>query len=277
MNTLSQIENKILDDCQSLFKDLDTVQSIDDLISKKQTLLSLYEKVSFVESLRAQQDILFPKYEDTTARESIAEEHNEPIENKSIDEPLEGETNHSPETEIVLTETKKEIEFEFITDDTPIEEEPIVENTNPINEVEKPEPSTVTPKEDSPQASTETPQQTEARKIKLAQIKNIKTQSLFDEELLAETEQTNPEPPKNTLKPAPTTDFKLDLNDRLAFTKMLFGGSQVELNDTINRLNTFDDLDAAREYLSDVYYERNWDKVDEYAQRLWTLVESKFI
>ncbi|WP_018675030.1 hypothetical protein [Riemerella columbina] len=277
MNTLSQIENKILDDCQSLFKDLDTVQSIDDLISKKQILLSLYEKISFVESLRSQQDILFPKYEDTTAREPIAEEHNEPIENKSIDEPLEEETKPLPETEIVLTETKEEIEFEFITDDTPIKEEPFVENTNPINEVEEPQPSTISPKEDSPQTPTETPQQAEARKIKLAQIKNIKTQSLFDEELLAETEQTNPEPPKNTPKPTPTTDFKLDLNDRLAFTKMLFGGSQVELNDTINRLNTFDDLDAAREYLSDVYYERNWDKVDEYAQRLWTLVESKFI
>ncbi len=33
----------------------------------------------------------------------------------------------------------------------------------------------------------------------------------------------------------------------------------------------------AKEYLSDLYYERKWNKVDEYAQRLWRLVENKFL
>jgi hypothetical protein len=75
----------------------------------------------------------------------------------------------------------------------------------------------------------------------------------------------------------PLSDFKLDINDRLAFTKVLFGGSQVELNQTINQLNAFKTLDDAKGYLSEVYYERNWQNADEYAQRLWTLVESKFL
>jgi hypothetical protein len=30
-------------------------------------------------------------------------------------------------------------------------------------------------------------------------------------------------------------------------------------------------------YLSEVYYDKGWEKVDEYAQRLWSLVENKFL
>ena len=36
-------------------------------------------------------------------------------------------------------------------------------------------------------------------------------------------------------------------------------------------------LEQAKEYLSEVYYEKGWEKVDEYAQRLWSLVENKFM
>ena len=50
-----------------------------------------------------------------------------------------------------------------------------------------------------------------------------------------------------------------------------------ELNEVVAKLNSFKKLDQAKDYLSDVYYERNWQKVDEYAQRLWSLVENKFL
>ena len=71
-------------------------------------------------------------------------------------------------------------------------------------------------------------------------------------------------------------DFMLDLNDRIAFTKMLFKGNQIEMNEVLAKLNTFGDLETAREYLSDIYHSKNWLSVDEYAQRLWSLVEEKF-
>lgn len=72
-------------------------------------------------------------------------------------------------------------------------------------------------------------------------------------------------------------EFRLDLNDRIAFSKMLFNGSQSDLNETVAHLNGFRNLEEAKEYLSDLYYERKWSKVDEYAQRLWILVENKFL
>ena len=75
----------------------------------------------------------------------------------------------------------------------------------------------------------------------------------------------------------PKPQFKLDLNDRIAFTKTLFGGSQSELNEVVGNLNSFKTLEEAKEYLSDLYYQKKWSKVDEYAQRLWILVENKFL
>ncbi|WOC52250.1 hypothetical protein BPO_1603 [Bergeyella porcorum] len=102
-------------------------------------------------------------------------------------------------------------------------------------------------------------------------------QTLFDDEVLA----AQPATPSVTevsqdIKPS-KTPFKLDLNDRIAFSKMLFGGSQMELNEVVNQLNHFETLDEAKEFLSDMYYEKDWEKVDEYAQRLWILVENKFM
>jgi hypothetical protein len=133
------------------------------------------------------------------------------------------------------------------------------------------------------------------KKIKLSNIKGLKSiQTLFDDDPL---ERDFPEEKKDRTvvkedtgsilksnmatnfmeaeKPKP--DFKLDLNDRIAFSKVLFGGSQSDLNDAIGVLNSFKNLEQAKEYLSDLYYERKWNKVDEYAQRLWILVENKFL
>lgn len=132
------------------------------------------------------------------------------------------------------------------------------------------------------------------KKIKLANIKGLKAvQSLFDDDHLerVSTEKTIPvekkEDPGSILKTNIPTEFmeaekkkpefKLDLNDRIAFSKTLFGGSQTELNEVVNNLNSFRTLEEAKEYLSDLYYAKKWSKVDEYAQRLWILVENKFL
>ena len=136
------------------------------------------------------------------------------------------------------------------------------------------------------------------KKFKLANIKGLKpVQSLFDEETLEATKIITPKAvPVVTPPPAPEpslvksnvptnymeaekskTEFRLDLNDKLAFTKMLFGGSQSELNETVRVLNSFKTLDEAKEYLSEMYYQRHWNKAEEYAQRLWSLVENKFL
>ncbi|PZU91358.1 MAG: hypothetical protein DI529_00780 [Chryseobacterium sp.] len=127
------------------------------------------------------------------------------------------------------------------------------------------------------------------KKFKLAHIKGLKiAKSLFDDDHLEELEKPAPVQNSGSLlknnvptdymeAPKPKPEFKLDLNDRIAFSQYLFNGSQSELNEVVNRLNSFTSVEKAQEFLSDIYYERDWKKVDSYAQRLWTLVENRFL
>lgn len=155
------------------------------------------------------------------------------------------------------------------------------EKTGEILEIEKP----VSDQSNSFfEENVEHPHKSE-KKFKLPHIKGLKTvESLFDDDPLEH--QPKHEDTGSLLKSnvsvdfmeaeKPKHEFKLDLNDRIAFSKMLFNGSQSEMNDAVNQLNSFKTLDEAKEFLSDIYYRKNWKKVDEYAQRLWQLVENKF-
>lgn len=162
-----------------------------------------------------------------------------------------------------------------------------------IVEIDKPVPEE-TEKHPSDESFEDLDEYHQEKKIKLSNIKGLKAvQSLFDDDPLEREfpKENHTESIKedtgsilksniatnfmeaDKLKP----EFKLDLNDRIAFSKMLFDGSQADLNDTVAYLNQFKTLEEAKEYLSDLYYDRKWNKVDEYAQRLWILVENKFL
>lgn len=162
-----------------------------------------------------------------------------------------------------------------------------------IVEIDKPVPEE-TEKHPSDESFENLDEYNQEKKIKLANIKGLKAvQTLFDDDPLErefpKENQSAPikEDTGSILKSnIPTNlmevekskpEFKLDLNDRIAFSKMLFEGSQADLNDTVAQLNHFKTLEEAKEYLSDLYYDRKWSNVDEYAQRLWILVENKFL
>ena len=146
------------------------------------------------------------------------------------------------------------------------------------------------PKENTQKVyESQTQAESHDKKFKLAHIKGLKiAKSLFDDDHLEEEEKPVPVQNSGSLlknnvptdymeAPKPKPEFKLDLNDRIAFSQHLFGGSQSELNEVVNRLNSFTSVEKAQEFLSDIYYERDWKKVDSYAQRLWTLVENRFL
>ena len=158
-----------------------------------------------------------------------------------------------------------------------------------FNKDDLPQPIVTEPFEDENQDNSLTD-----RKFKLANIKGLKAvQNLFDEDPLENIQQENfqmiekPHDAGSILKTNISTDFmeaekkkpefKLDLNDKVAFTKLLFKGNDEELKLTIDKLNSFDNLEDAKQYLSEIYYDKDWQKVDEYAQRLWNLVENKFL
>lgn len=191
--------------------------------------------------------------------------------------------------ENILSEIKNDHSEEPVKEESILAE---VYDRRKIVEIDKPVPEE-TDKHRSDESFENLEEYHREKKIKLANIKGMKAvRSLFDDDHLelSKEEKTAPVAKEDTgsilksniptqfmeadkLKP----EFKLDLNDRLAFTKMLFEGSQADLNDTVYQLNQFRTLEEAKEYLSDLYYDRKWNKVDEYAQRLWILVENKFL
>lgn len=194
--------------------------------------------------------------------------------------------------ENVVNEIKSEVQEEkhedAIMSEETMDRRKIVDIDRPLPETEKDKPAS-----DESFENLDAYQQ--ERKIRLANIKGLKAvQTLFDDDPLEREipKEEKPEPvvkeetgsilktniPTDYMEAEKTKpEFRLDLNDRIAFSKMLFGGSQSELNEVVGVLNSFKTLDQAKEYLSELYYEKNWKKVDEYAQRLWVLVENKFL
>ncbi|NIF05816.1 hypothetical protein F3J23_10200 [Chryseobacterium sp. Tr-659] len=192
--------------------------------------------------------------------------------------------------ENILSEIKNDHEEEHEKEENILAE---VYDRRKIVEIDKPVPEE-TDKHPSDESFENLDEYHHDKKIKLANIKGLKAvQSLFDDDPLEREVPNEKEPvvvkeetgsilksniPTNFMEAEKQKpEFKLDLNDRIAFSKMLFEGSQTDLNDTVAQLNHFKTLEEAKEYLSDLYYERKWNKVDEYAQRLWILVENKFL
>ncbi|MGH1518563.1 hypothetical protein [Chryseobacterium sp. JK1] len=235
---------------------------------------------------------IIPSIFDTeTLDDEILIEENETqfIANASIEQ---GElATDTSNVENILNDIKNDHSDEDIKQETILAE---VYDRRKIVEIDKPVPeeTDIHPSDESFENLEEYHQE---KKIKLANIKGMKAvQSLFDDDHLeiAVPKEESPAPavkedPGSIQKSNMATnfmeaeklkpEFKLDLNDRLAFTKMLFEGSQSDLNDAVAQLNHFKTLEEAKEYLSDLYYDKKWNKVDEYAQRLWILVENKFL
>lgn len=164
------------------------------------------------------------------------------------------------------------------------------ERRRKIVEISKHEPTETLAVE--PVQAQEKPQSAIEKKFKLASIKGIKAvKNLFDEDPLEKVEEEETENREtesgSILKTNIATDFmeatkkrpefRIDFNDKIAFTKLLFGGDEAELRKMVDQLNSYEHLEDARQFLSEVYYKKDWRNVDEYAQRLWTLVENKFL
>lgn len=222
---------------------------------------------------------------DNPKPEPMAENDKEAINNKKEEADVPMITDEGLEEELIsealLSEEAYERNVEALDRQPDAEAEKEPHDLRAIRDIEPHHPKKVQSAEEKAEEKLQ-----QEKKIKLASIKalNKNLHSLFDDDPL-ETPQVQQDgtlqkanmPTDFMEAPKTKPDFKLDLNDRIAFTQKLFGGSQTELNDAIQHLNAATSLEDAKVYLSDLYYERNWKKVDDYAQRLWMLVENKFL
>lgn len=317
MPNFHDIQHKVFFEVQTILDSLSKISSADELLNKQDLFSELSDRVSFLRILDKNKEYYpddFADYntdnlvisalnvnddfaaevsadEDVLGVDGIEEEVLFTTELNELDEVENTESEASPaEPEImeeILTESAQDVAYEERVAQKEHEFREMEARRRQIVEINKEHTQHTVPDKE---VESEKPQSAE-RKFKLAHIKGLKAmQNLFDDdplEKLAHEDQDRPSEPGSLLKSNMSTDymeaekkrpeFRLDLNDKVAFTKLLFKGDADELSKTITKLNTFDNIEDARQYLSELYYDKDWKKADEYAQRLWSLVENKFL
>ncbi len=73
-------------------------------------------------------------------------------------------------------------------------------------------------------------------------------------------------------------EIQIGLNDRIAFVKHLFNGSQADFTRVLSQLNSFETEFNAKHFMNSVVKpDYNWKEKIEYEERLLALIERKFL
>ncbi|SHM78999.1 hypothetical protein [Flavobacterium xinjiangense] len=126
--------------------------------------------------------------------------------------------------------------------------------------------------------------------VKVQQIENIPTTIVIEtpKKIDSEAEITaripeetpdNNEPKAASLNEKLAKNINIDLNDRIAFTKHLFGNSSEDYNRVLNQLITFDTFYETRDFILDMVKPdyNNWEGKQDYEERFMDIIEKKFL
>ncbi|WP_431243245.1 hypothetical protein ACQ9BO_00610 [Flavobacterium sp. P21] len=238
-----------------------------------------------------------------TTPEPIEEEAPESIEEPIVEKVEEAEAVKEIETvesvkdpiiekiQAAVSEAKKTIEandlsFKTVNDSNPIPD------FKPLFELEKPEEIIEEKEEPKAETSSKPTIAFEDFGINYADAQFVKVDSFEAvpstpfpslnevQEIKIETEvlETPSEPKAVTLNEKLAKGFHVDLNDRIAFTKNLFGNSTEDYSRVLNQLLTFDSYSEAKEFIENMVKPdyNNWEGKDDYAERFLGIIEKKF-
>ena len=280
----AEISSKI----ESMFDKQDTISepSIEikeTVIEETETKNGIAEEIS--ETISEEIEEVMPVSEQQELNELKTEE--QPQET-AIEEIL-SEENKLTYIEEVASETLDEI-----VEDSEIEEDPIA----PAFEISQ---------VDEIETELEVPRKTEAVQIsfedllggnyndtffvKKQQVENIPTAVVIEtpkeeehtqEPKLDENTKENiekSEPKIVSLNDKLSKGINIDLNDRLAFIKHLFGNSSEDYNRVLSQLITFDTFYETRDFVQEMVKPdyNNWEGKQEYEERFMDIIEKKFL
>jgi len=84
-------------------------------------------------------------------------------------------------------------------------------------------------------------------------------------------------PEKKSLNDALQKNLQIGLNDRIAFVKNLFDGSQGDFNRVVSQINSFKTEKEAKKFINKmVKPDYDWSSQEEYEERFISLIERKF-
>ena len=91
------------------------------------------------------------------------------------------------------------------------------------------------------------------------------------------TDETTPSK-ATSLNESLAKGIKIDLNDRIAFVKHLFGNSEEDYNRVLNQLITYDSFEEAESFIEDMVKPdyNGWEGKEDYSKRFIEIIEKKF-
>ncbi|RVT78332.1 hypothetical protein EOD40_03595 [Flavobacterium sufflavum] len=98
--------------------------------------------------------------------------------------------------------------------------------------------------------------------------------------LQKEIETTEKSSPKTvSLNEKFSKGIDIDLNDRIAFVKHLFGNSNEDYNRVMNQLITYDNFYETKSFIDEMVKPdyNNWEGKEEYEERFMEIIEKKFL
>lgn len=99
-----------------------------------------------------------------------------------------------------------------------------------------------------------------------------------DTDQISEMASAEIEPKAVSLNETLSKGIKIDLNDRIAFVKHLFGNSDEDYNRVLNQLITYDNFEEAQNFIEDMVKPdyNSWEGKEDYSQRFIEIIEKKF-
>ena len=240
-----------------------------------------------------------PIIEEVPATEKILEDttvdsaESEAVKEEIID--IEAEEIASPEiTPETVAEEPEVIVAEVIENPTPIEKsivsekmafEPIVEAIEPIvPEIPKKKEAVQISFDDLLGGKYIDPQFVKVSPSdKKLPLETAKTESSFGiQESIPTAPQTTFEKEEHksiTLNDKLVKEITVGLNDRIAFVKHLFGGSNEDYNRVLNQLITFDTFIETKSFIDEMVKPdyNNWEGKEDYEHRFMEIIEKKFL
>lgn len=248
----------------------------------------------------------------TTENESVLEEEEAITEEIHEEEKITEESVDEDASEIPLEQTEKVIDASEEEEETVVEREIVASTEKEIEEetVEREapfEPAFELSQEKEVQTELEIPKKTEAVQIsfedllggnyhdtlfvKKQQVDNIPTAIVIEtpkEVLPAEEPKLENVSAESAEKAEPKTvslndklakGINIDLNDRLAFIKHLFGNSSEDYNRVLSQLITFDTFYETRDFVQEMVKPdyNNWEGKQDYEERFMDIIEKKFL
>ncbi|MDI1304061.1 MAG: hypothetical protein PSX42_04300 [bacterium] len=298
--------NQLYLETQKLYEKLSVLRFVDEHFSDAKPTIGIAEIEQKIEEVFDQKKTAQPETK-TAIEETIADkiveipaEQNEEIP-VAAEEIIFEETIETPleEKEEIVTEKEPTIEEEIIAEEEDaIEEEITAPETAPfLPAFELSEEEEV---EEEKAAKIETPKKMEAVQIsfedllggnysdaqfvKVHPLENIPTAIAidFEEKQLDTIEEVKPgpvEPKTASLNEKLAKNINIDLNDRIAFTKHLFGNSSEDYNRVLNQLITFDTFYETRDFIQEMVKPdyNNWEGKQDYEERFMDIIEKKFL